>query len=291
LDLVITKIVLEGSNIVVKNAANEIIKILPSQHTFANPDESKDGFIILNTVASLRDLYIENLPIKVSDVTIPAPPIGGWTVDLLLINLTANVINIQSSNTPLNPVYVNVVNQIDLTTVQNLLTDIKTFAQSINNNTDTLEAKLDTISASISSGNSVNHADLLIVIAELQLIEANTDGLEAQLTSIITNTTGKATEAKQDVGNASLASIDAKYTSVSRIPTAVAVLASVVGSTNAGVQMVSLRFQGTGGLLNGIAVANGTVATFISKANDTVGAISYRAPTSVNGTILITYLT
>lgn len=96
--------------------------------------------------------------------------------------------------TPAKPIYVNVVNQIDLTAITNLLTDIKSFAQSIDENTDALEAKLDTINTSISNGFSVNHSDLLSVINELQGIDANTDGIELQLASLITNTNGLALE-------------------------------------------------------------------------------------------------
>ena len=96
--------------------------------------------------------------------------------------------------TPAKPIYVNVVNQVDLTAITNLLTDIKSFAQSIDENTDALEAKLDTINTSISNGFSVNHSDLLSVINELQGIDANTDGIELQLASLITNTNGLALE-------------------------------------------------------------------------------------------------
>jgi hypothetical protein len=110
------------------------------------------------------------------------------------------------------PVDVNVVNQIDIATITTLLSDILTQTQAINANTDGLETKLDTIISDIQENGALNHADLLDVITELQGIEANTDDLEASLLQIITNTTGNATEAKQDVGNASLSSIDAKLT-------------------------------------------------------------------------------
>lgn len=122
--------------------------------------------------------------------------------------------------TPAKPIYVNVVNQVDLTAITNLLTDIKSFAQSIDENTDALEAKLDTINTSISNGFSVNHSDLLSVINELQGIDANTDGIELQLASLITNTNGLALET-------TLAAIKAQTDKLTFIADELKVIASV----------------------------------------------------------------
>jgi hypothetical protein len=118
-------------------------------------------------------------------------------------------ITLAQGGTPGNPLYVNVVNQIDLSTIESLLNDIKDFAQSIDENTDTLEAKLDTINISISNGFSVNHSDLLNIITELQELDANTDGIESQLTQIITGIAGNNQYADNTIqlnGNANAAS-------------------------------------------------------------------------------------
>lgn len=106
---------------------------------------------------------------------------------------------------------VQVVNQIDLTTVQTTLANILTKVTAIDVNTDTIESKLTDVLNEIDANGTVNHNDLLNVITELQGIDANTDTLEASLTSIISNTTGNATSAKQDIGNNLLTGIDGYF--------------------------------------------------------------------------------
>lgn len=90
---------------------------------------------------------------------------------------------------------VNVVNQLDLSTIESLLTSIKDSAIAIDANTDTIEAKLDSVISELQSNGTTNHADLLLILTELQSIDANTDTLETQLASIISNTSTNATEA------------------------------------------------------------------------------------------------
>ncbi len=106
---------------------------------------------------------------------------------------------------------VQVVNQIDLSTVQTTLANILTKVTAIDVNTDTIESKLTDVITEIDANGTVNNNDLLNVITELQGIDANTDTLEASLTSIISNTTGNATEVKQDALNALITSIDSYY--------------------------------------------------------------------------------
>ena len=108
------------------------------------------------------------------------------------------------------PIHVIVDNPTDLSTVQTTLANILTKVNAIDVNTDTIETKLTDILTEIDTNGTVNNTNLLNVITELQVIDANTDGLEASLLSIITNTSNKATEAKQDVGNTLLSSIDTK---------------------------------------------------------------------------------
>lgn len=96
----------------------------------------------------------------------------------------------RQGNTATNPLYVNVVNQIDLSLIESLLNQIKDFAQNITENTDELELKLDTINDSISNGFALNHSDLIDVINYLNQLESNTDDLENQLTQIILGITG-----------------------------------------------------------------------------------------------------
>jgi hypothetical protein len=106
---------------------------------------------------------------------------------------------------------VNVVNQIDLTTITSHLLAIKNSVAAIDANTDTLEQKLlDTVSA-INSNGSVNHADLALLLTQLQGINANTDGQEALLTSILAKIIASpATLSEQQTQTTSLSSIDSK---------------------------------------------------------------------------------
>lgn len=92
MDLICTQIIKEAGNVILKDVSNNIIKVLPSPLVFANPDPCKSNFIILNTIASHRDLHIENFPIDIDLITTPAPPLGGWTQTLLLQELSDNYI-------------------------------------------------------------------------------------------------------------------------------------------------------------------------------------------------------
>lgn len=66
---------------------------------------------------------------------------------------------------------------------------------------------------------------------------------------------------------------------------------TIDGSTLAGVQSVSLLFDGNGGSIDGINVANRYVAEFSpNNNNDTVGSIPYTVPTAGAGRILISYV-
>lgn len=80
---------------------------------------------------------------------------------------------------------VNVVNQIDLTTITAYLLDIKQSCADIDANTDTVEQALADIVTAINSNGTVNHADLLNVISQLQAVDANTDGQELLLSNIL----------------------------------------------------------------------------------------------------------
>lgn len=80
---------------------------------------------------------------------------------------------------------VNVVNQIDLTTVTSHLLAIKNSVAAIDVNTDTVEQKLLDVVTAINANGTVNHADLLTLLTQLQAINANTDTQEAVLNSIL----------------------------------------------------------------------------------------------------------
>ena len=110
------------------------------------------------------------------------------------------------------------------------------------------------------------------------------DQLNAYKLSINANvdTTGLATQSKQDDIITELTGSQRNISTVE---------ATTAGSTTAGVQSVSLLFDGNGGTLNGVSVPNKYFAGFSPNGtNDTVNAISYTPPTTSGGRIIITYV-
>ena len=69
------------------------------------------------------------------------------------------------------------------------------------------------------------------------------------------------------------------------------VSATTNGLTDAGVQSVSLVLRGNNGSINGVSLPNNTNVSFTpNKGADTVGSISYIAPTTGEGRIIIIYV-
>lgn len=119
---------------------------------------------------------------------------------------------------------VTVVNQIDLTTVTNHLLAIKNSCAAIDANTDTVEQKLLDIIAAINANGTVNHDDLLTVITQLQAVNANTDGQEALLTSILNKLiAAPATLAEQQTQSTTLSNVNTKIPDqiASRLPVSI----------------------------------------------------------------------
>jgi len=135
-------------------------------------------------------------------------PTGGSTAALQTVgNDSLAAIDAKLAGT----IDVNVVNQIDLTTITSHLLDIKNSVAAIDANTDTVEQNLLDVVTAINTNGTVNHADLLVLLAELQAVNANTDTQEAVLNSILTKIiAAPATAALQTTGNDSLAAIDLK---------------------------------------------------------------------------------
>jgi hypothetical protein len=89
-----------------------------------------------------------------------------------------------------------------------------------------------------------------------------------------------ATEPKQD-------DIIAELTGSQRVISAVEI--TTAGVTTAGLQSVSLLFDGNGGTLNGVSVPNRYMASFSPNGiNDTLDSVSYTPPTTGAGRIIIT---
>ena len=134
--------------------------------------------------------------------------------------------------------------------------------------------KLDEILSQLSSGGNGGYAT-----------EAKQDDIITEIQNTRTelqNPSALATQAKQD-------DVIAELTGSQRTINAVEV--TTAGSTTAGVQSVSLLFDGNGGTLNGVSVPNRYFAGYSPNGiNDTVNSISYTPPTTGSGRIIITYV-
>lgn len=205
------------------------------------------------------------------------------------------------NNDSSNAIPVEVVNQLDLSTIEALLTQIRDSTAAIDTNTDEIETKLDTIISEVQTNGTTNHNDLLDVITELQSIDANTDNLEAQLTSIITNTSTNATEAtlsaiKAITDQMTFTGNDLNVNATVSLPAGAQRPIEVVealadGSTTAGVQSVSILFDGKNGTLDSVSVPDKYTASFAPNGNsDTVGAIDFEVPTTKGQRVVITYV-
>ncbi len=137
---------------------------------------------------------------------------GGATADKQdIANASLASIDSKTPNLMLGAVPVHVVNQIDISTISGYLLDIKNSCAAIDANTDTVEQKITDVITAINNNGTVNHNDLLAVIAELQSVDANTDGQEALLTSILNKLIASpATLAEQQSQTTALQSIDTK---------------------------------------------------------------------------------
>lgn len=98
------------------------------------------------------------------------------------VDIDQPLTNSQLRSTPIN---VTVSNPVDLTTITAILNSIKSSCINIDANTDQVETKIDSVVTTINNNGSINHADLLNVISQLQSVNANTDTLESVLNSVL----------------------------------------------------------------------------------------------------------
>ncbi len=147
---------------------------------------------------------------------------GGATADgQNTANASLASIDSKTPSLMLGAVPVHVVNQIDISIISGYLLSIKNSCAAIDANTDTVEQKITDVITAINSNGTVNHNDLLALIAELQAVDANTDGQEALLTSILNKLINSpATLAEQQSQTTALQSIDTKLPSqvLNRVP-------------------------------------------------------------------------
>jgi hypothetical protein len=207
----VTQILSEKGNIIFKSAAGDILKIMPSQDTFAHPSAAPNINIIQFNNSPDRLPSNESFYIKVDQITTPAGP---WTQQTLLQELQDNYIN-----TPITVEgLIDLATEITLAAIKSQ-TDLLTFTGPDLN-----------VSASISFPAGVQRP--------IELIEA-----------------------------------------------------TVNGSTIAGVQSVSLAFDGKDGTLDGVTVPDKYIASYGPNGlTDTVGSIAYTMPTNKGQRVLISYV-
>ena len=87
--MVITRIIIEGNNLVFRSATNDIVKIMPCNGLYAN-EHCKDNYITIGTSPQVGSVGRDELNIDVTNITLPAGP---WTKQTLLEELNTNYFN------------------------------------------------------------------------------------------------------------------------------------------------------------------------------------------------------
>lgn len=161
-----------------------------------------------------------------------------------------------------------------------------------------LLAQLTAINADLDVALSTRASEvtLLAVLAALNTIDSVLDTIALDTANLDTPLSTLATEATLLIVNTALSniltevqSIDTRLTGA--VKTATYVIATVDGSTPAGVQSLSMRYEGANGTFNGAVVPNNATLIFQpNKGEDTLAAVVYTVPTTGSARILITYI-
>jgi len=91
--LIISELIKDGNNVLVKDNLANTVTVFASNGTYAHAFECDDKTIYLNTSPSIRGIDASKLVIDITTITIPAPPVGGWTQALFLQELNDNFLN------------------------------------------------------------------------------------------------------------------------------------------------------------------------------------------------------
>lgn len=154
----VTQIIKEGSNVLLKDAAGNILKILNSQEIYAHPSAAPADNIIQFNNSPDRCAGNDSFFILVDNITLPAGP---WTQQTLLQELSNG--------------YINCPTIVDATgNLLQLLTDLLACCVAIDGNTDQIEAKLDQQIALLTSldGKVATETTLAAVLADTTTIIA-----------------------------------------------------------------------------------------------------------------------
>ena len=89
----ITELIKDGNNVKVKDAAGVISAVFPSLGTSAHSSDCNNHTVYLSASPSDRDIKARLLAIDIRTVTLPTPPVGGWTQPLFIQELNDNFLN------------------------------------------------------------------------------------------------------------------------------------------------------------------------------------------------------
>lgn len=195
-----TKIILEGSNILIKDAADNILKVLISQETFAHPSNvdvefTNEGsgvdYIYFNNSPSNRETFGERISISCSAITVPVPPLGGWNMNNLLQELSDNYLG--KTNVVLNGLATEANQDAQIVIETNILAAIDGVEASLNTlnaNDFATEATLNNLKTFVESDSkfSNNSTETTGTVNAVSFTFAAADTTRKQLTVVNTST-------------------------------------------------------------------------------------------------------
>lgn len=213
-----------------------------------------------------------------------------------LDNIEASLSSIETANSTFYSDLLTVQNSIEtiLTGINSDTTILISRLDTIITQTDQVEGLLGTINTTLINNSTVNAAALEELRVLLVNIDANTDDVENQLTTIIAEH-----DQTQVLLTNLIAAIATNTLAVNEIETTLTgserpldVVESIIdGNTDAGVQSTSILFRGDNGTINGVPVNNNFNFSFTpNKGEDTVSAISYTVPTTGQQRVIISYV-
>lgn len=206
-----------------------------------------------------------------------------------LDNIEATLNNIETNDSSFYSSLLSVQNNIEtlLNSIDADLSIVISRLDTLLTQTDQVESLLSTINTTLTNNSTVNVNALEQLRLLLVDIDANTDSVEAQLTSLIN---------EHDQTQVLLTNLISAVNEVETTLTGSERLIDVVESTTSGVtdpnvQSVSLLFRGNGGSINGVSVSNNFSFSFTpNKGEDTVGSIIYTVPTTGQQRVIISYV-
>ena len=95
--VLVTQFFREGSNLVLKDASDEVVGVIPANRVTMHASEEHANIMYVTSTASYRAAYSQRWDIDVSQVTSPAGP---WTPATLMQKLSDDYTNVDAGSTP-----------------------------------------------------------------------------------------------------------------------------------------------------------------------------------------------